>query len=82
MEIPPANNDPIVEEVRRARDELARRFNYDIHAIFSGIRSREGGEQIDHPLVNDARGWAAARTPEMILNDSPPSKSLPDGLSR
>ena len=27
------SRDPIVEEVRRHRDEYARRFNYDIEAI-------------------------------------------------
>ena len=27
-------NDPIVEEVRRFRDEHARKFNYDLDAIF------------------------------------------------
>jgi hypothetical protein len=34
--------DPIVAEVRRVRDELARRFNYDVHAIFEDLRKREG----------------------------------------
>ncbi|MBM4047943.1 MAG: hypothetical protein FJ279_22815 [Planctomycetes bacterium] len=35
-------DDPIVAEVRRVRDELARKFNYDIHAIFQDLRRREG----------------------------------------
>jgi hypothetical protein len=34
--------DPIVAEVRRVRDELARKFNYDVHAIFEDLRKREG----------------------------------------
>ena len=34
-------NDPIVDEVRRIRDEHAARFNYDLHAIFLDIKKRE-----------------------------------------
>jgi hypothetical protein len=41
--------DPIVEETRRARDEHARRFGLDIHAICEDLRriQRECG----HPVV-------------------------------
>jgi len=34
-------NDPIVAEVRRLREELAARFNYDIAAIAADARKRE-----------------------------------------
>jgi hypothetical protein len=34
-------NDPIVDEVRRVRDELAKKFNYDIDAIFSDLREKQ-----------------------------------------
>ena len=34
-------NDPIVDEVRKIRDEHASRFNYDLHAIFLDIKERE-----------------------------------------
>jgi hypothetical protein len=34
-------NDPIVEEVRRARDAHAARFNYDLDAIFQDIKEQE-----------------------------------------
>jgi hypothetical protein len=34
-------NDPIVNEVRRARDELAKKFNYDVDAIFSDLREKQ-----------------------------------------
>lgn len=34
-------NDPIVDEVRRVRDEHAARFNYDLRAIFLDIKKRE-----------------------------------------
>ena len=34
-------NDPIVEEIRRFRDEHAARFNYDLDAIFDDIKRSE-----------------------------------------
>lgn len=34
-------SDPIVDEVRRARDAYAARFNYDLDAIFQDIKKRE-----------------------------------------
>jgi hypothetical protein len=33
--------DPIVEEVRKVREEHAKKFNYDIHAICEDIRKQE-----------------------------------------
>ena len=33
--------DPIVEEVRRIRDEHAAKFNYDLDAIFRDIKEQE-----------------------------------------
>ena len=33
--------DPIVTEVRKARDAHARRFGYDLHAICVDVRRRE-----------------------------------------
>ena len=35
-------DDPIVAEVRRVRDRLARKFSYDIHAVFEDLRRRQG----------------------------------------
>ena len=34
-------NDEIVDEVRRARDEHAKKFNYDIAAICADIRQKQ-----------------------------------------
>ena len=34
-------SDSIVSEVRQARDELAQRFNYDLHAIACDARARQ-----------------------------------------
>ncbi len=33
--------DPIVDEVRRIRDEYAARFDYDLNAIFRDLKERE-----------------------------------------
>jgi hypothetical protein len=33
--------DPIVEEVRKARDEYARRLNYDLEAICADLRHKQ-----------------------------------------
>ncbi len=35
------NDDPIIDEVRRVRDALAARFDYDLDAIFQDIKKRE-----------------------------------------
>jgi mRNA-degrading endonuclease toxin of MazEF toxin-antitoxin module len=36
-----ADSDPIVDEVRRARDAYAARFNYDLRAIFRDLKKQE-----------------------------------------
>ena len=33
--------DPIVEEIRKAGEELARRANYDLHTFFENLRKNE-----------------------------------------
>lgn len=68
------NDDPIVAEVRRVRDKLAGRFNYDIHAIFADLMARDRVPDPVHPLVKDAGEWAAAGENAMALNDKPPRK--------
>jgi hypothetical protein len=34
-------DDPIVEEVRQARDAFAARFNYDLHAMCEYLREQD-----------------------------------------
>ena len=44
--------DPIVEEVRQVRAEHAKRFNYDLKAIFADIRKQQeesGREYVSFP---------------------------------
>jgi hypothetical protein len=34
--------DPIVEEIRKHRDEYSKTFDYDLHAICKDIRKKQG----------------------------------------
>jgi hypothetical protein len=51
-------NDPIVEEVRRFRDEHARKFNYDLDAIFDDLKRskerRSSGSKVVRPRTPPA----------------------------
>ena len=53
--------DPIVDEVRKAREQLARKFNYDIHAIFTDIRERQKslGNRLVSPVTRTGQTRAA-----------------------
>ena len=42
-------NDPIVEEIRKIRDEHAARFNYDLDAIFDDFEKSQ--RELGLPLV-------------------------------
>jgi hypothetical protein len=35
------HEDPIVEEIRKVREEHARRFGFDLEAIFKDLKARE-----------------------------------------
>jgi hypothetical protein len=52
--------DPIVAEVRNIRDEIAKRFNYDIRAIAEYMRERE--KTSGHPIVSPPRRGKAKRS--------------------
>jgi hypothetical protein len=34
-------DDPIIQEVRKVRDEYAKRFNYDLDAIFRDLQQKQ-----------------------------------------
>jgi hypothetical protein len=61
--------DTIVEEVRKARDEYARKFNYDLDAICADLQRRQklSGRPVvslpKRPPVSIAIGPAATGTP-------------------
>ena len=45
--------DEIVEQVRKAREENAAKFNYDLKAIMADARKRQKGS--GHPVVSFAQ---------------------------
>jgi hypothetical protein len=65
------SDDPIVNEVRRVRDKLARQFNYDIHAIFADLRARERVPDPEHPMVKNASESADTGEQSLILREQP-----------
>ena len=54
--------DPIVSEVRRIRDELSTRVNFDVHAIFADMRKRQAtlGARLVRRKKGDRAEQAAA----------------------
>jgi hypothetical protein len=56
--------DPIVEEVRKAREELARKANYDLHTLFENLRRNEKKRNVK--VVSRVKRKASySKTPEM-----------------
>jgi hypothetical protein len=56
-------DDPIVDEVRRIRDEYARQFNYDLDAICADLQRRQeqpGKTIVSFPPKRPRRTKAAA----------------------
>ena len=46
-------DDPVVKEVRKAGEELARKANYNVHTFFENLRKKEKEESrkiISHPI--------------------------------
>lgn len=52
------NEDPIVADVRRIRQQRARRFGFDIHKIFADMMARGRSTDELHPIVEDAEAAA------------------------
>lgn len=44
-------DDPIVQEVRKAREQIAKKHNYDLRALFADVRERQKalGERLVAP---------------------------------
>jgi hypothetical protein len=58
------SEDPIVQEVRRIRQEHAARFNYDLDAIVADLkRSEEARDPAQSPLVTPPETREAAPSP-------------------
>ena len=61
-------NDPIVEEVRRARATIAARHGHDLRRIAEDARRRQSADK--HPLVSYDPADAAAST--YVVREEPP----------
>ncbi|MEI6084736.1 MAG: hypothetical protein WCS70_10585 [Verrucomicrobiota bacterium] len=67
--------DPIVAEVRRVRDQLARKFHYDIHAIFEDLRKRQGKTVSLQELR--AGKYPQAMSKPALVRETPPRQRKP-----
>ena len=71
--------DPIVAEVHRIREELAARFDFDVHAMFADMRERQkalGSRLVS--LVKPAEPTAEAdRSRHSGSSESTPSEAAP-----
>lgn len=74
-------SNPILEEVWRIKDELAREANYDIHQLCENTRRWAANHPHDGPVVHNAeelRQLVAAKErqragqPALTLNEEPP----------
>jgi len=61
-------NNPVINEVRRIRDEHARKFNYDLAAICADIREHQ--KTCGHPVVSLKRATSTDVT-GMVAEESP-----------
>ena len=58
--------DPIIDELRAARDEHAARFNYDVEAIFRDIQAQQeafGREYVRLPPRRVTSAWEERSRP-------------------
>ena len=77
MEYRLMDEDPIVAEVRRIREERASRFDYDVHKIFADLMTRKDAEDRTRPSVEDANKWAQAVAAEdaLTVQEEPPREA-------
>jgi hypothetical protein len=69
--------DPIVDEVRRARDAYAARFNYDLRAIYRDLKERE--KRSGRKVVSYAEN-ATEVEPSKALQATGPASTVSDGI--
>ncbi len=71
-------SDPIVDEVRRARDTYAARFGYDLRAIFRDLKEQE--KLSGRAVVSYAEGSTvveASKSPQPIAPAQTNSENIP-----
>ena len=73
--------DPILEEVWRIKDDLAREAGYDVHRMFENLRKWSAEHPHPGPVVRNAEelrqllaeeARKRAEAPALALNEKPP----------
>jgi len=70
-------SDPIVDEVRRARDAYAARFNYDLRAIYHDLKEQE--KRSGRKVVSYAESSPGAK-PNQALQPAGPAPMVSDNI--
>ncbi len=70
-------SDPIVDEVRRARDAYAARFNYDLRAIYRDLKEQE--KRSNRKLVSYAENSTGVE-PNKSLQPTGPAPTVSDHI--
>jgi hypothetical protein len=70
-------SDPIVDDVRRARDAYAVRFNYDLRAIYRDLKEQE--KRSGRKVVSYAEGSTAVE-PNDVLQPAGPTTAASDNI--
>ena len=67
-----STRDPIIAEIHRYREEFARRFNYDLHAMMEYLRREQASnpDLVDLSKRRAAKGTRVAETEEPDGGDS------------
>lgn len=68
-----ADADPIMEEVYRIKEQLAREFGYDVHRVAEHLRARETALDTRHPAV----GKPKQRKPSRHFRSTKPQSKHP-----
>jgi hypothetical protein len=70
--------DSIITEVRRAREELAKRFNYDLREMIRDARQRQaaGGRRVVSFPPRPVRKTPSTQTPNQALQPSGPTAAV------
>ncbi len=70
-------SDPIVDEVRRARDAYAARFNYDLRAIYRDLKEQE--KRSGRKVVSYAESSTEVE-PNKALQPTGPAPTVSDNI--
>ena len=67
--------DPIIQEIHTFREEHARKFNYDIHAMFEDIRKKQAKRENLSTLKPVQRALSRVAEARAAYQIGPPTKS-------